>query len=905
MMAVDEPHESDFALLDLFRSEVSMYAQIIEKGLQILETSSEPEQQLEPILQSLHAIWGGACIVELSMVANLTQALKTYIKHLESDNLSLTAQFSQFLNQAIDLLTQLANTPSEKLIHWLEQKQAEFQQLTQQIESDLNLSTLTVKSFSKSAQTQTNSIAHTDDSLFGLFQTELETNICILNEGLLALEEDGTATDKLEALMRAAHSIKGAGRVVNLTPAINLAHIMEDCFVAAQQEKIHFESAQIDVLLKSVDMLGDISQASVQGTLNQLEENVNHLISALNQLLQGNNIDISQSTPTITSPPIAEKINQPKPSLQQMHNNRTIDKDRMVRVTATKIEKLMGLAGEVVVGTRWLPPFAQSLLEMKHAQSKLAHLLEKTQELLTHNTTDQVEAIELIKKARKYTKKNSLFFIDRLNELEVFIGNAATHSDRLYHEVIGVRMRPFSDGIQGYPRMVRDLAKTLGKKVKFEIIGQSTDVDQDVQEKLEAPLNHLLRNALDHGIEMPEERQMVGKPETGLLRLDVGHRSGMLMITVSDDGRGMDLALLRQKILQKNLASEEMIAQLSEAELMEFLFLPGFSTAQAVTEISGRGVGLDVVHTMVHDIGGIVRAVSQPGKGLSFHLELPLTLSVIRTFLVEIAEESYAFPLTKIDRCLQISGADIDTIEDRQYFRFGETNIALVEIHNVLDIEVPKKFQDELAVVVVSDRLNFYGLVVDKFLGESDLVVRPLDQRLGKVPNISATAVMLDGSPIIIFDVEDLVRSIDNLLSGQRLNKVPESIVQQAHKRVLVVDDSITVREMERKLLENHGYEAEVAVDGMDGWNALRSGKFDLVITDIDMPRMNGVELIQHIKQHENLKQLPLIVISYKDSQEHRLMGLEAGANFYLTKSSFEDDSFIEAVSDLIGEAVA
>jgi len=313
-----------------------------------------------------------------------------------------------------------------------------------------------------------------------------------------------------------------------------------------------------------------------------------------------------------------------------------------------------------------------------------------------------------------------------------------------------------------------------------------------------------------------------------------------------------------------------------------------------------------VVRNMVHEVGGVVRAVSRPGEGLTLHMELPLTLSVVRTFLVEIAGEPYAFPIARIERCLELPRGEISTVEDRQYFRFDDNNIALVDIHNVLELDAPPRLQDDLSVVVVSDRLNFYGLSVDRFLGEYDLVVRPLDPRLGKVPDISSVAVMLDGSPVLIFDVEDLVRSIDNLLGGRRLRKLSREAGREAtqqKKRILVVDDSFTVREMERKLLESRGYAVETAVDGVDGWNAVRTGHYDMVVSDVDMPRMNGIEFIRQIKQHPELKSLPVIIVSYKDKEEDRLLGLEAGANYYLTKSSFEDDSLIHAAVDLIGEA--
>ena len=371
-----------------------------------------------------------------------------------------------------------------------------------------------------------------------------------------------------------------------------------------------------------------------------------------------------------------------------------VEVDRTVRVTAAKIERLMGQAGEVVVSARGLPAFSEALLELKRNHFELLNILEGLQEILVQKRSDP-QASDLLLQARKKTKAIGLNLAERLNQFDIFNSTSVALSDRLYHEVISVRMRPFSDGVQAFPRMVRDLARELGKKIRFEIMGKGTEVDRDILEKLDAPLNHLLRNAIDHGIELPEDRLTAGKPEVGNLRLGAAHRSGMLMITISDDGQGIDLDKLREKIIRKGLASADMVSKMTEPELMDFLFLPGFSTAKNVTEISGRGVGLDVVRNMVHEVGGVVRAVSKPGEGLTFHMELPLTLSVVRTFLVEIAGEPYAFPLARIERCLELSRSEIDTVEDRQYFRFDENNIALVDIHHVLELKDPPQKQGE------------------------------------------------------------------------------------------------------------------------------------------------------------------------------------------------------------------
>ena len=344
---------------------------------------------------------------------------------------------------------------------------------------------------------------------------------------------------------------------------------------------------------------------------------------------------------------------------------------------------------------------------------------------------------------------------------------------------------------------------------------------------------------------------------------------------------------------------------MSEAELFEFLFLPGFTLKESVSEISGRGVGLDVVQTMVKEVGGSVRVSSQSGRGTRFQLELPLTLSVVRTLLVDIGGEPYALPLARIVSVLRLSEEKIHSLEGRQHFTLDEQQIGLIAASQVLGL-VSQASGEDISVVVLEDKTARYGLVVDCFLGEQELVVCPLDARLGKVQNVSAAALMTDGSPLLIIDVDDMVRNIENIISGHRLVQIGANSGRESkrtHKRVLVVDDSLTVRESERKLLDRRGYAVDVAVDGMDGWNAVRSGHYDLVVTDVDMPRLDGIELLTLIRKDSRLKSLPVMIVSYKDRQEDRQRGLEAGADHYLTKGSFHDETLATAVADLIGRA--
>jgi two-component system sensor histidine kinase and response regulator WspE len=742
-----------------------------------------------------------------------------------------------------------------------------------------------------------------DDSILELFRQEVETQVSILSQELLKLESHPEAME-IDTLLRSAHSLKGAARISSLDGIVKLAHSLEDCFVALQNHQVLAEADLIDTLLHSIDWLQQLSQVPEIDLLNWLTDQTAEMAtlqSAIAALIPAD-ADQRRSQSLTTGEPsaLSRELQQADQTLETTLNAVAVPSDRVVRVSAENLNRIMGLAGESLVEATWLQPFADSFTALKSRQKELAQLLDAAHTALADSSGNS-EGQQFLDQARRKAQECRELLGDRLSEIELYARRTTSLSDRLYQEVITSHMRPFTDGVEGFPRMVRDLARQLGKQVKLDVVGKGTPVDRDILKKLEAPLTHILRNAIDHGIELPADRVAAGKSPEGTIRLEAFHRGGMLAITVSDDGRGIDLNQLRQQVVDRNLATVEMVARFTEAELLEFLFLPGFSTSQQVTEISGRGVGLDIAKNMVQEVGGTVRVASYAQKSTSFYFQLPLTLSVVRTLLVEISGEPYAFPLARVDQIVRVDRSDISVVEGRHYFTKDGINIGLIAAHQVLELPEIAQIAEALCVVVISDPSNAYGLVVDKFLGEKDLVVRPLDPRFGKVRDISASALMDDGSPILIVDVFDLIQSTDSLLNSGRLSQVELNQSQVKRKRILVVDDSITVREMERKLLQSKGYDVDIAVNGVDGWSAIRTKNYDLVISDIDMPRMNGIELTRQVKTHPRLHSTPIIIVSYRDSEDDRLQGLEAGADYYLTKSSFEDDTLTNAVAQLIG----
>jgi len=734
-------------------------------------------------------------------------------------------------------------------------------------------------------------------SMLDLFRMEVDAQAQSLTGGLLALERDPVAADHLERCMRAAHSLKGAALIVGVGAGVSVTHAMEECFVGAQQGRLALHQGHIDELLRGVDLLQQMARTGQQDMgrwETQRPVEVEEFLDALSGVPESAAVrNVRRGGPQDGGLPAALVAGTAREAAQ----------GEVLKVTAENLNRLLGLAGESLVESRGFKSFTDSLLRLKRFQNDLQHALDRLREQLSQQpSSDKAQAA--LAEAQRRAVDCQQFLAERLVEMDTFDRRAAHLSHRLYDGALACHMRPFADGVQAFPRMLRDLARTLGKQLRLDIAGGETQVDRNVLEKLDAPLGHLLRNALDHGIEPPAERLAAGKSAEAVLSIEARHNAGRLQVTVADDGRGIDLERLRAAVIERKLSNAEIAAKLNDAELLEFLFLPGFSMKDAVTDISGRGVGLDVVQHVLKQIRGTVRIITLRGQGTRFQLELPLTLSVARTLLVEVGTEAYAVPLAYIRHVLKLGQGDVEWLEGHAHFNLDGRSVGLVTAHQLLGLAPPQATADELAVIVLGDATHVYGLIVDRFLGERELVVQPLDPRLGKIKDIAAGALTEDGSPALILDVEDVIRSIEKLAGAGTLSGVVRDTSGARggkRKRVLVVEDSFTVRELERKLLVNSGFEVEVAVDGMDGWNAARTAQFDLVITDVDMPRMDGIELVTLIKKDPHVKSLPVMIVSYKDRPEDRRRGLDAGADYYLTKGSFHDESLLHAVVDLIG----
>lgn len=774
-----------------------------------------------------------------------------------------------------------------------------------------------------------------DLSLFDLFRMEAEEQVGVLQGELIHVESGEATAASLESLMRAAHSLKGAARIIGLDVIVQLTHAMEDRFVKAQ-EGVALDSADIDRMLQSTDWLAQLQAVAETETAAWLEANTpaiaafaatfaNDATQAAGSVEQAPKPDAAEAAPPSKSsrtrrkasnakdatppgkppsaaisapapqsaPHTADKNPAPVPAesnetmLTQISSQDRAASERSVRISAERFDQILSLASETLVASRKLVMQSDLFERNQRAVAQFVHVMED------NSATDTARSA-----AQKEIARQTSILAAGITELDFHLRANERTAERLYRTVLSGRLRPFSEGIVSIARLVRDTSRDLGKSVRLEVLGDRTRVDRDILERLEAPLSHLITNAIDHGIETPAERAAAGKPAEAHLSLHARHENGRLVITISDDGRGIHRDQLRNRIIARNFVTHETAACLSDNELFEFLFLPGFSTKESVSTISGRGVGLNVVQSMVQEAGGSVTVSSEPGAGTTFRIALPITRSVIKAIRLQVEGEFFAVPLVRIDRVAFLEAtANSQASADSAPTHTTEFNgkvLTVVSLGSLLGLST-RPLPGGTIPMLISGGIAF---AVDRLVDEIELSVRRLDRRLGKIPGVSASSLDENGLPLLILDMEDLIQVVQG-----RSNTVESASSASAAPRVLVVDDSHTVREIERRILVRAGYSVTTAQNGQEAWNLLRLSDYDLLVSDVDMPQMNGIELVLKVREHPHFGRMPVIILSYKDREEDRRRGLEAGADFYLTKGDFQNDVFRQAVEDLIGTA--
>ncbi len=731
-----------------------------------------------------------------------------------------------------------------------------------------------------------------DLSMLELFRMEVENQTAVLNQGLLEMEHVKPSAEMLENMMRAAHSVKGAARMVNVDSVVKLAHVIEDCFVALQRDQFQLQDKDIDTLLNGVDMIQQISQQD-DGQIENWEDNNSEQFKAMEQALK----HINQGGPEEVSTEIVEAGSEAQDIfvLPQFVSESSPTQQSTVRISVERLDKFLNLAGKSLVETNQLSALMPVFWQIKHKHQLIISEISRLQENLSdesdiNHLKDQVKNILYDMNALRHQ------FAENIAQLDAIDRRTSTISDHLHREIMSSRMRPISEIIGGLPRMVRDLGKRLHKNVRLRMSGISTLVDRHVLERIDTPIKHLVQNAIDHGVEYPEERQQMGKPPVATINISVGMSAGMLHISVEDDGRGVDFQALKQSIIDKGLATKEAVAQVTdESALLEYLFYPGFTTRERVSDISGRGVGLDLVKNALANLNGNIHASARENAGMKLSIVLPLTVSVLRVMLATVHGESYAFPMSSIERMVYAGKGEIIEREQGYCLCIEDEQIPLVHANEVFDMNLPKQLPPQLAVIVLENNDIKYGIVVEKIDGEQEVSIHKLSSELGKIRGINAAAILNNGALSLIIEVDEFLSQVDKLYkSNAKIHLCQEEKVIMCELiHALVVDDSLTVREMEKKLLTSLHFQVTLAEDGLQALQVLNDRNIDLLVTDIDMPNMNGIQLINELRFQPAFENLPILIVSNREKSFIEQSVILDEKTIFLAKDQFTAKEFL------------
>lgn len=729
--------------------------------------------------------------------------------------------------------------------------------------------------------------------LLATFRIEAQEHVDALFSGIDELEKmpDAARQAKLiETIFREAHSLKGAARSVNLMPIEAACQSLESTFAVMKNKEITLTA--------------------------ELFDNLHLAINNLSELLALPQIDKPEVMPATipdarTEPSLLKESLSPQTPAAPEKPSRLMPEERLaatgtVRISTEKLDSIFLQSEEMLVSKQIAQQRRQ---ELQTVQAMVAAWGKDWSGKVARNQ-DFYSALVKQPHWLELVEQNATF-IKALSYQLVAMGKAADQDQRMLGKMVDdlledmkkVRMLPFSTLVEIFPMLVRDLARNGGKDIDLEIRGGEIETDRRILEEIKDPLIHLLRNCVDHGIEMPKERASYHKPLRGKIGIVIFPRSGnRLEIDVSDDGAGIDTAKVKASAARLGILEQEESSRLDDHATVELIFQSGVSTSRIITEVSGRGLGLAIVREKVERLGGSITVETHADTGTTFRIELPLTLATYRGIAVRVAMQTFVLQTSSVERSVRIRQEDIQTMENRETIRLGDETLSLVWLGDVLGM--PNQAASDAGyhqVLVLTASGKRIAFIVDEVLGEQEVLVKSLGRQLSRVRNISAATILGSGKAVPILNVTDLLKSAlqaaHTRTRGAAESKPETKAPAQA---VLVVEDSITARSLLKGILEVAGYKVAIAVDGIDGLTQLRSGEFDIVVSDVDMPRMNGFDLTAKIRSDKKLADLPVVLVTALESREDRERGIDVGANAYIVKRSFEQSNLLEVVRRLI-----
>ncbi|HET7831807.1 MAG TPA: hybrid sensor histidine kinase/response regulator [Gallionella sp.] len=738
-----------------------------------------------------------------------------------------------------------------------------------------------------------------DKELRNLFKIESQERLQHLDDGLLRLEQTPADQGLLEELFREAHSLKGAARMLGLTDIQTMAHQLEDAFGAARKGEAALKSEAVVGMNQTLAAIrglvlaaiGEGAQPAAAVEPAAPPQGVAPIAPAETPLPE-----IIPPTPPVSTPPVgsqpapAAPAGSPAPRSEAFHIE-------TIRVDPKRLDALLSQAGELTV----------TKIRLAHRVAEIDGLLDECEEWSrgVHSRQFAADAAGAIVQRLEHLQET-------LNHLRSGAYEDSTRLDyvsgQLESGIRALRLLPMSTLFMLFPRLVHDLAQELHKEVALVIDGEDTVTDKHVLEEIKDPLMHMLRNAIDHGIEPPEQRERAGKSRTGSVWIKASQTHDRVIIEVGDDGRGLDIEAIKSTAVKRGMYREAELAGMTVAQIQSLILVSGFSTTSFITDLSGRGVGLDVVRNNVERLKGTLQIESAPNKGLIIRAQLPVSLATVRVLVAMANGRRFALPAEYVQFSRKVLLREIYTMEGHRTFSFDEQPVSVAWLGELL--ELPESGHELQALtanpeatavcVVLGIGEERFGLMVDDVLDELEVMLKPQSRLLKRIRNVSGATILETGEVCVVLNPHDLFRTLCKKPLVGGVAPAAVQVAPAAKKVLLLAEDSITTRTQEKRILESAGYEIVTAVDGMDAYNKLGLRDYAAVVSDINMPNMTGLELAEKIRANKKFAELPIILVTSLSSEADKRRGLEAGANAYISKPEFDQRALLDCLKRLI-----
>jgi two-component system chemotaxis sensor kinase CheA len=744
--------------------------------------------------------------------------------------------------------------------------------------------------------------------LLSTFKVEADEHLNNITSGLIELEKDPDLKVRagiVETVFREAHSLKGAARAVNQTNIETICQSLESVFSVMKRREIHMVPFVFDTLHQTVDILNELNLSFPKEARTD-KDKISKIIEKIAKIETGQDDALSglPEPPTIQAD---EPVRRQKP----------VPFDT-IRISVEKMDKLLRQSEEMLSVKLMTDRQLEEIHDLIHMFGTWQKQWSKIYPAICEFRRLQERNDKQGKKRRKDDKQNYKVLEfgdlthDHMKALEsklIELRRSVDHNryttelmvDNLLDEMKKILMLPFSTLLEAFPKFVRDLSRDQNKDIELVLSGGEIEIDRRILEEMRVAFIHLLRNAIDHGIEKPEVRLRNKKSPRGKIKIMVTSMEGNKVdILFSDDGIGMDMQVLKDAAIKRGIISLEDAAKLTDQDLPAIVFQSGVSTSPIITDLSGRGLGLAIVREKIEKLGGQIVLETHRHTGTSFRMTLPLTVVTFRGLLVSVAEREFIIPTTNVEKVVRVKRDEIKTVENRDTLSLNGMTIPLLRLANVLELTEKNGDRPMITVLVLASQGKRIGFIVHEVLNELEVLIKSLSQPLSRVRNVAGATILGSGKVTPVLNISDLMKSAAKAAVYGPKPSRSEAMGEVIRKSVLVVEDSITSRMLLKNILETAGYLVVTAVDGIDAMTLLKTEKFDVVISDVDMPRMNGFNLTEKIRGDKKLAELPVVLVTALESREDRERGIDVGANAYIVKSSFDQSNLLEVIRRLI-----